>query len=169
MKNQFIMKIISLFSLVLVVSCTSDDKKAEELKSKSFQELMKSEVGVIDGNEVLLDISKDELVAKFKDYAKEIALGVEPYKVEIINVDSSNYLRFYNTNKTVSTVALIEKANIAAKLPPVELGNTVCTSVQCATGGGCLPNGDYCTVCIPPGTQPGSGITRDCTRSTSGG
>ena len=46
-------------------------------------------------------------------------------------------------------------------------GKTVCTSIACASGGGCVPNGDYCTKCVPSGVQEGSGLTGDCTRSTS--
>jgi len=163
MKNQFIMKIVLLFSLVFISSCNSDEtNKRNDVSAKAFNELMGNEIGTLNKGEVLLDISNEKLLSLYN--FQKLDENIKSERFEVVKFDSKNYIRFYNNDKSVSTIALIEnKSN-----KKIILGQTECTSVQCATGGGCLPNGDYCTKCVPEGAQPGSGITGDCKRKTIG-
>lgn len=155
--------------LMFLFSCNSDDKvKSEKLRDMSFQDMMKTEIGLIKDGKVVLDIADSDLINKFQKYSNDFKLGVEPVSVEVVTIDSNHYLRFENTNNSVSTIALVKVQipNERKLHVGVELGNTVCTSTDCASGGGCVPNGDYCTKC-QKGSVMGSPIYGDCTRSTS--
>jgi hypothetical protein len=154
--------------MFLIVSCTSDKATNKELLSKSFQDLMNLEIGKLIDDEIVLDIRNQDLMEKFQDYTDRIKLDVKPTNVEILTLDSNHYLRFQNSNNSFSTIALITVfyPNLEKPYIGVELGSTICTSLICAGGGGCLPNGDYCTQCEK---DADSDVPTDskCTRSTS--
>ena len=74
------------------------------------------------------------------------------------------HLRFYYKDNYVLTIDLLELNSVDGR---VGTGKTVYTSQACATWGGCVPNGNYCTPCVPPTVQTGSGLTGDYSPSTS--
>lgn len=120
-----------------------------------------SEVGYSDSNKIVFNLSNKQILSSFKFYSKRNSLNIEPLNCKVEKIDGNNYLRFYNKDNSVSTIALLSN-----ELGKVMIGGTLCTSKDCASGGGCLPNGDYCTKCNT-GSVLGSPISGDCIRSTS--
>jgi hypothetical protein len=169
MKKQIIMKkqtIMKIFGLILVsimfASCINEEQNRIDEQNKSFMEkFSKSEVGYSDSEKIIFNPSNEQILTSFKSYAKKNSLEIEPLTFKVEKIDNKDYLRFYNKDNSVSTIALI--VNESGK---VMLGGTVCTSVDCASGGGCVPSGDYCTKCVT-GTILGQTQYGDCKRSTS--
>ena len=87
---------------------------------------------------------------------------MEPKEIKIEDIDSEKYLRIYSNNDYVSTIAL--KLDNESTYMMTE--STSCTSKDCASGGGCVPDGQYCTKCVK-GESFGSPIYGDCLRTTS--
>lgn len=110
---------------------------------------MQIEIGIVLDDEIVLEISNQDLIDKFKAYSNQFNLEVSPTSVEVFSVDSNHYLRFKNSNNSVSTLALITVyyPNLETPYIGVELGNTICTSLNCPDQVGCLPDGNYCTNC----------------------
>ena len=160
-------KILFLFSFLFILfSCETEDSNVAEATAKlesKFAYFTGSVISYEDTNKNTIKVSDDKLMQVFKEFVKENKLNIEPLYHKIETIDGKEYLRFYSKGNYVSTVDLLETNTNQSKTT----GKTVCTSVACASGGGCIPNGDYCTVCTPPNVQPGSGLTGDCTRTTS--
>lgn len=163
MKKLFFLMIMSLSLL----SCSEDIQEkdqadlqlAEEFSGKDF---IGSTVATLEKDKIKFRLNEVELLNSFNKYAKERNLNLNAISYGIIEADNNFYLRFYNDDNSVSTVALkrsgqFSKSHNGNEL--IETGNTVCTSKACATCCGCLPDGDYCTRCE---------MGEDCTRSTSG-
>jgi hypothetical protein len=167
MKNQTIL-FLSLLSFIFCFSCKSDSNALrEELKLKSFQELMQLEIGEVLDDEIVLVISNQDLIEKFQAHSNQFNLEVNPTSVEVFTVGSNHYLRFKNSNSSVSTIALITVYYPNLEIPyiGVELGGTICTSLNCLDQTGCLPDGNYCTDCHK---DANSNVTTSikCTTST---
>lgn len=64
-------------------------------------------------------------------------------------------MRYFSENDIVSTIALIKDEN-----DQYITGRTICKSVWSASGGGCIPDGEYCTKCER------DGVLGDCERTT---
>jgi hypothetical protein len=148
-KNQTIL-FLSLLSFIFCFSCKSDSNALrEELKLKSFQELMQLEIGEVLDDEIVLVISNQDLIEKFQAHSNQFNLEVIPTSVEVFTVGSNYYLRFKNSNNSVSTIALITVyyPNLETPYIDIKLGGTICTSLNCLDQVGCLPDGNYCTDC----------------------
>lgn len=160
-------KFFFLFSFIFFLfSCHKEDSNKSVASAKLDSEFINFTGNVLsyENDEKTISVSNSKLIETFKEFVAENNLKIEPLYHKIESIDGKNYLRIYSKDNYVSTVDLI-KTNLTNR--QITIGKTVCTSKICATGGGCIPNGDYCTEFIPPNTQPGSGITGDCSRSTS--
>lgn len=157
---------IILISIGLI-SCQTEDKNQEISESSlntpfEFKNFTNSNVGFYKDNELVFNVSNEKIVNTFNEFSDKFKLGLEAYNFKVITIENNKYLRFFNKDNTVSTVELIKDENNV-----YSTGSTVCTSTSCASGGGCVPNGVYCTQCQPYG--PDSPITGDCVRTTTGG
>ena len=157
-------KIIYLLLLTFVfTACTNDDSKLENnIEEFSFKEFTGSKIAYESKGELKLNVSKQQILKTFSNYSKKYGESLEPETFKIIKLDNKNYLRLYSKNSTVSTVALIKDSDNFYKT-----GSTVCETKACASGGGCIPNGDYCTKCRPEGT-PTQAPDGDCKRTSTG-
>jgi len=160
--------LIYLFCFVFLISCNTDNESNEsdelfENNSKSFEELINTQIGSIEDNKISLDISDENLLESFRIHAKR--RNIDPENFKVVKIDLKWYLRFYNKDESVTTIALIKSKN--PESGRIYLGNTECTSSACSSGGGCVPDGLYCTECNPPSTHDDSGIKGDCSRTTS--
>lgn len=166
----------SLFILLLfsfLFSCENENVKQEnssvvevELARKNlssnstaiynFDELTDSAIGYDDNGTIKLAVSNEKILETFFWFSKLHSSKLTPKSFEVIEIDGLNYLRFYSENDIVSTIALIKNEN-----DQYITGRTVCETVWCASGGGCIPDGVYCTKCV------NDGVRGDCKRSTT--
>ena len=137
---------LSLLCFILT-SCLNDDRIENQSSETLLENFTGSEIAIEDKGKVSLNFSDEIIMNSFKKFNSKMELGLEPERFEVINIDNKNYLRFYSKKKQVSTIALVQLDN-----KRIVLGETVCTSIACATGGGCIPDGSYCTKCRPEGT-----------------
>ncbi len=159
-------KVLMLFCAFTLVtfSCEQENSsqnsdEVELNKSISFENLTNSKIGVENKGKVELNVSDEKIMETFRNFVKINELELVPRSFEVVNIDNANYLRFYSDNNQVSTIALLKNEN-----GEFQTGTTVCTSVACASGGGCVPSGVYCTKCLPLGPDGPSG---DCKRTTT--
>jgi hypothetical protein len=156
-------KIICLLLLSFIfTSCLNDDSKVENYSTETtLKNFTGSEIAIEEKDEIVLNVSYDKIMTSFKAFNKTMKLGLEPESFEIIKEDGKSYIRFYSKDNQVSTIALLKGDN-----KRIIIGTTVCTSTACASGGGCIPDGLFCTKCRPEGTPP-KAPDGDCTRTTS--
>ncbi|ARN76858.1 hypothetical protein BST97_01940 [Nonlabens spongiae] len=161
-------KILSLIGIILIAaSCERDNADSNESqifeRNLELKSVMNSKIGKIDSDGAIHLTATDASIRieaqKFLRKGDEKASLVE-YHVE--DIDGKSYLRWSGDNNKVATVAL----NVNPQNGDVSLGETVCESTRCASGGGCVPDGQYCTECRPYGP---SGVKGDCKRTTTGG
>jgi len=161
------MKTIKLLLCVLVLTALSCEKEESDLDSNSaefeleaaFKSLTNSKIGFEKDGQLVLAVSNDLIIKEFKNFVTKSGLELKPQSFEVISVDNNEYLRFYSEGGEVSTLALLKDRNNQYRS-----GTTVCTTTNCASGGGCLPNGSYCSKCTPP-----PGYPNDCVRTSTGG
>ncbi len=152
-------KYIYLFFISLIFfSC---EKENTNLETFNFDSLTKSKIAVEKNGKLELNVKKENLLNAYKDFNETYGNDVKVKSFKLIEVDSKPYLRFFNEDETVSTIAINKTEN-----GYYVTGTTVCKSKKCASGGGCIPNGEYCTKCRPEGTPPGA-PDGDCERTTS--
>ncbi|WP_290859304.1 hypothetical protein [Flavobacterium sp.] len=153
-----------LFSYLAFIACNNEDNyenKDSELKKGKYEKMdsfFGAKIGVLKNKEVQVVVTKDDILKFAKEALKDTKLDLKPFDYKIIEEKGVKYLRIYSQNNYVSTVELLEDKNNSLKV-----ANTVCTSTACASGGGCIPNGSYCTAC-----EYSNGLPGDCTRTTSG-
>lgn len=150
-----------LLFTVFFFSCEKEENINNPKTENQFTEMntfFESKVGRIDGEIISITVAEEDILSNAKKALKDTNLNLEPYKYEIFKDNNKNYLRILSKGNYVSTVELL-------KTPGGGLftGGTVCTSVACASGGGCVPDGLYCTKCTPEDPT----LAGDCTRSTS--
>lgn len=155
---------IALFSIILF-SCESDkteNKKETKIEApKQMKSLTNSQIGSEENGKLKLFFNEEQLLQVAREFILLNDLDIEPEYVNILEIDQKKYLRIYSKNDFVSTVELLLNTSTSTYWT----GNTVCTSSQCASEGGCLPNGDYCTECR---TGVDGNLKGDCKRSTAG-
>ena len=152
-----------LITSLLFASCENkNDDTSEDIESSQEEEFLGSTVGYEESGKLILTVSGKELVNSFNSYSKKFNLGYKAVSNIIEEIDGKNYVRFFNEDGSVSTVALINKlSNLSKSSTPITtIGSTVCTTQACADCCGCIPNGDYCTHCQVD--------VLDCKRTTSG-
>jgi hypothetical protein len=149
-------KILFLFLILISMSCSNE---VEETISEEFlsQKFVGNTVAYLDSNNAIkLGVSNTEIMKSFNNYSNMLDLGFKAHSLELLEIENKHYLRFYNDDKSVSTVALI---NDKLTTNTMKIGGTVCTTISCANCCGCVPNGDYCTDCTLD--------SGDCKRTTS--
>lgn len=156
--------IILAISILTIVSCNRDDNSERDSIESSFDTFINSTVAVENNGVVELNYGNDKILDVFQKFSNKTKLGLQAESLSVETFNDKNYLRIYSKQNKVSTVALIKDEN-----GQYRTGDTICTSSDCASGGGCLPEGSYCTKCYPEGTQSRGPITGDCTRTSSGG
>lgn len=156
-----------IFIVLLFISCTAEVNENNQMIQKmefSTKNFIGSTIAFEDNKGIVsLGVSKEDLISAFNIYSQKNELGITTKSFEIFNLDSKNYIRFYNDDESVSTIALIKNDMQSKKVATTiySLGSTVCTSTECANCCGCIPNGAYCTRCEIRLT--------DCKRTTTGG
>lgn len=158
--------ILLLCFLFLLVSCTSEesvvpnsDFAVEDVVLKSF--VNTTMAARVDGKIALL-ASKESILNAAKNYSNKYRLGIEPIDMKVLELDDKAYLRIMSKDGKVSTIELTYYKDKGT----YQTGSTLCTSSDCSEGGGCLPNGQYCTKCRPNPSMPD--YKGDCTRTTGG-
>ncbi|NCO63530.1 MAG: hypothetical protein GW839_11965 [Flavobacteriales bacterium] len=160
-----------LMSLVVLISCNKEEESTNNLVNieKSgvlAKEFLGSKVGYEKNGEFVLTVNAKELVHSFNNFSSNFKLGYRAVSHHIEEIDGNNYLRFFNEDGSISTIALLKEKNNnsnskkSTEASLVYAGNTVCTTEACANCCGCVPDGDYCSACQLDGT--------DCVRTTSG-
>lgn len=144
---------------------SADDSRDIKKSEFSIKEFIGSKIGYEKNGKIILTVKTKELVNSFNNYSIKFKLGRRAVSHLVEEIEGKSYLRFFNEDGSVSTVALLkEKNNVSnsnksAVVPIVHIGSTVCTIEACANCCGCVPNGEYCTACQLDGT--------DCVRTTS--
>jgi hypothetical protein len=163
MKKLMYLLVLSLvFTACQTEDTNSDSNSLTTVKNFEFKTLTGSKIANEKNGKIILNVSNEKVLSTFKNFSKQRGSNLEPESFEIFKFENKNYIRFYSKEGIVSTIALIKDSNNF-----YSTGLTVCESVACASGGGCIPNGDYCTKFRPEGTPPGS-PDRDCKRTTTG-
>lgn len=151
--KRYIFDTLFVFVFIAISSCSydSESRQSEELsislKNQTFESLKGNLIGEVNDGTIYLYLSDDVILNKFKTYAQNNKLNITPVKLGLIKQQSKSYLRFYGSDGEVSTIELI----VINSSKKVMLGNVSCTSKDCASGGGCIPEGDDCTKCSPNG------------------
>lgn len=157
-------KVLLCLLVLTALSCEKEDNGVDvntvefELDS-TFKSLTNSKIGFEKDGEIVLGVSNGLIMKEFKKLVTKSGLELKLQSFEVVSIDNNKYLRFYSEGDNVSTIALIKDDN-----GNYRTGSTVCKSKACASGGGCVPNGLYCTECKWPNGNPG-----DCERITTGG
>lgn len=156
-------KVILFFIVIFIASCQSGDNEITNTtdRSNKIERLNLSEIGTKKGDDIVLNVSKDKLLEVFRADSKRYMLEINPVSCEIEKINEKDYLRFYNEDETVSTIELLVDGN-----GNVTTGSTICTSKDCASGGGCVPDGQYCTKCNSDG-EGSDHSEGDCQRTTT--
>jgi hypothetical protein len=165
MKTKKVSQLLVFFMLLSFAFVACDDEnhksvvdKVELKKMVSFED---AEVGVLQDETPVILVSKKQILMFAEETLKDTKLNLKPFDYKIIDENNKKYLRIYSNDNYVSTIELVvTDSNV------LRTGKTVCTSTACASSGGCIPDGSYCTPCIDPRTQ---GQPGDCVRTTSGG
>lgn len=139
---------------------TIQDHKPEVVKFHG------SEIGMMENGKLVFNKSKKSILKSFQNLPGIAELKLTPERLEVVEIDGKSYLRIYSNNNYVSTTEIIMGDPNSKFHPIAEIGGTTCTSTDCASGGGCIPEGDYCTKCTTYNFM-GVPSTGDCTRSTS--
>ncbi len=150
-----------------ISSCNDDnsnelEKQLKAAKLEKMSSFQNAEIGIIEDGNLEILVSKNQILTFAKEALKDTKLNLKPIDYKVIEVDNIKYIKIFSNDNYVSTAELLINENGVLKV-----GKTVCTSTACASGGGCIPNGSYCTSCTPPNAPglPGSG---NCTRTTTG-
>jgi len=157
---------LMVFSLIIITSCESDENKdsirsTNEISSE-LKSLTNGEIGVKNNGKATLGVNEDEILKVAKEFMARTDLKLEPISAKIEFINDRTYLRIYSKEDYVSTVELTYNHSTGTYWTE----STVCTSRVCASAGGCLPNGQYCTECRYGND---GNLKGDCSRSTSGG
>lgn len=159
MKNLIILILMSL----VFTACQTEDNKEEAVSSNlettfEFKELTNSAIGIEKDGKIELRVSNEKLMSTFTKFTKTHSPDLKPVSFEVLEIDNKSYLRYYSEDNMVSTIALIKGEDNQYRTE-----GTVCETRACASGGGCVPDGLYCTECTIGGGLPG-----DCKRITTG-
>lgn len=149
---------IFLFIIIICFSCSNNyDSQNETTISKAFstEKFVGNTVAYKNNDTVKLGVSEAKLIESFNNYNDEFELNSKAISLELIEIETKHYIRFYNDDKSVSTVALLKSDS-----NKLVFGGTICKTTSCSSCCGCVPNGDYCTKC--------EYNTSDCSRTTSG-
>lgn len=144
------------FASLIFTSCR------KEAQLKEMETVFNSEIGKMVDGKFEFTVTKESILASTKEMPTSKELNLKPKEVKIEEIEGKQYLRIYSDNDYVSTIALKFDSEGARMMTE----GTSCTSKDCASGGGCVPNGQYCTKCVK-GESFGSPIYGDCLRTTS--
>lgn len=159
-------KIILMLSVVALAltGCENDVNQEQTVDSKfEIKTITSTPIGVLDNGEFKLNVDEKELMVAAQNFSNKYEDGEKMMSYKVETIDGNLYLRFYGENETISTVAI--NRSIAKGGGSFDLGETVCKSTAYASGGGCVPNGEYCTPCRPYINPDRVG---DCSRTTTG-
>ena len=155
-------KLIILLFVLLLYSCNNEKIESNEININKFstESFTGSNVALLEKGEIKLIVSHNDLLNSFNSYSKEVSLGKTAISFQVEKIDGLYYIRFQNSDKSVSTVALLNNSDTNRNDNFMQVGKTVCTTTTCASCCGCIPSGDYCTLCEP--------LISDCKRTTTG-
>lgn len=160
-----------LFVTFLLPSCNSENEnsanensanensKQISTKLEKMDSFFGSKIAVSKGTDLEVVVEKVDVLFYAEEALKDTGFNLKPKDFKIIDQNNKKYLRIYSNDDYVSTVELILENG------SYKIAKTVCTSKVCASGGGCIPNGDYCTACEYAKGTPST----DCTRTRTGG
>ncbi|SDB54614.1 hypothetical protein SAMN03097699_2042 [Flavobacteriaceae bacterium MAR_2010_188] len=160
-----------ILSLALVFSCTDDvnNKRDHDMSIFSAKGYTESKIAYSEDGEIKIAVDDNALLYAFNQYSETNRLGEPADRYEVFAYEGENFIRFFHKDGSMSTTALIPaNENMKTSGNMIYMtGCTTCTSSDCNSGGGCVPNGCYCTPCKPPSLPPGNPYEGDCLRSTS--
>lgn len=166
MKTKNILIALCLvFTVLFIYSCINDNGNSTQNNSKQSANVEKmdaffgAKIAVNNSKDLKVVVSKQDILKYAEVALKDTKLNLIPQDYQIISENGKKYLRILSNDNYVSTVELTLEGN------NYKVANTVCTSTVCASGGGCIPDGNYCTPCKFSNGLPSS----DCTRTTTGG
>ena len=150
---------------MLLFSCNNESSEETlsnfDTSNFSTKQFVGNIVGFQDGEDVKLGIKEENIIKSFNNYNKSLNQDLVAVSILIEKIEDNDYIRFYNEDGSVSTVALLEaNVNNLSDTTRYAMGGTVCTTSSCASCCGCVPDGNYCTPC--------EYNTSDCSRKTSG-
>lgn len=167
------MKNIYYLLLILMITNCSNTEDANKDDISSIKQSFNTEFFIdnIVGystkeGDVKIIISENDLLESFNIYSKKYASGVTATSLKVLEIEKKSYIRYYNTDGSVSTVALVHNNNGINHITPdsennfIQIGKTVCRTKTCISCCGCIPDGSYCKNC--------SQDHEDCERTTSG-
>ena len=148
---------------VFLNSCENDrnDVVASTSKLINIEKFTETEIGNEVNGEFHFTATKTSILKTFKDLVQVDSENrpLEPQSIKIETIDGKKFLRILSKNNYVSTVELVLKPNYKYYTQ-----STVCSSTACASGGGCIPDGSYCTPCR---VGINGSLRGDCTRTTT--
>lgn len=158
-------KLILFFTLVSLcfVSCQEESDNGnigieESLAVIKMESFTGSPIGIVENGEFKITVPDEEIMRAAKKFSDKFKLELNPISVKVIEIDQKKYIRVFSPDNYVTTIEIISDGS------SLKLGETLCSSTVCASGGGCVPDGQYCTKCLyANGANSG-----DCSRTTSG-
>lgn len=147
---------------MFIVSCDKENdtiQNSSDFTNEKMDSFIDSNIGIDKNGDFEFIVAENTILKAVREYSMKFDLNIEPQSIKVIDLDDKKYLRIYSKDDYVSTVALV-----LDNLNNYRVDKTVCTSIACASGGGCIPNGSYCTECYGS-----NGLKGDCKRTTTGG
>jgi hypothetical protein len=163
-KNLFAISI--LFTMLYFASCNSENENSSNENSKQnvtnyekMDAFFGSKIAVVKGSDLEVVVAKEDVLLYAEEALKDSGLNLKPKNFKIIDENNKKYLRIYSNDNYVSTVELTLENGV------YKVAKVVCTSQVCASGGGCVPDGEYCTPC----KYSNGASSSDCTRTSTAG
>lgn len=157
MKLKFLMSVLFCTTLI---SCgtVSTDQTPTESEIAEMSDFTYTKIAIEENGVTKLLVTENSVLKSAKRFSKLIGQDTNPQSLIIETIGEKKYLRIINDDKTVSTVELmLDESNIYTT------GGTICRSNFNSSGGGCIPEGLYCT----PLTPGKNGTTGGCERTTT--
>ncbi|MEO0468642.1 MAG: hypothetical protein AAF206_03405 [Bacteroidota bacterium] len=156
MKKSIYLLVAMLFTLV---ACQQEQLDVPTEPGNIFQSQLAK---MVDGK-LKLTIEQGAILAAAQEIDVVQRLQLIPQEAKITEIDGKHYLRIFSSEDYISTMELI--ADPASPLGFVA-ADVICSSSDCASGGGCIPDGQYCTKCVVGQDWWGNDKYGDCDRTT---
>ncbi|MEO0468643.1 MAG: hypothetical protein AAF206_03410 [Bacteroidota bacterium] len=150
--------------LAMIFTLVACQQEQLDIPTESDSIFNSQVANVVDGK-LKLSIEQGAILAAAQEIDVVQTLQLVPHDAKIEEIDGKHYLRIYSSEDYVSTIELIADPSNPLSFVAAEV---VCSSSDCASGGGCIPDGQYCTKCITGQDWWGNDIIGDCHRTTYG-
>lgn len=148
----------------MLISCSDENESVNEKNNVEFtmKTLAYAPIGVKENGNFKLIATSENILKAAKAGISSDDSKFEPISHKIFEQNDKRFLRVYGKNNEVSTIEI----GFNPKTGNFRTLGTLCKTTDCANGGGCVPDGLYCTPCIK---NPGAEIPLegDCSRETT--